>query len=130
VDVLDIEPGGAKTLDLGLCDAAGLVGGIVKNLDLEEVAWVIELADAIQEALDDVKLVKDGELDGDAGQGVEVPHRAWHVFAVLVEEVNDYVTVNSVETEAKKHGEVTNSPNEVSSALVHSLILKATSDAG
>jgi hypothetical protein len=130
VDVLDVEAFGPEALDLGLGDVAGFVGGIVENLDLEEVFRVIELGDAIEEALDDVELVKDGELDGDAGEGIEVADGAWDVFAMLEEEVNDDVTVNAVHAEAKENGEVADSPNEVSGSLVHSLVLNASSEAG
>jgi hypothetical protein len=128
--MLDVEAGGLEALDLGFGDAAGLVGGIIEDLDLQEVARVLELADAIQEALDYVELVKDGELDGDAGEGLEAARGAGDVLAVLEEEVDDDITVNSVEGEAKEDGEVTNSPNEVSGALIHSFVLRASSDAG
>lgn len=47
----------------------GVVGGIVEDLDLEEVAGVREAAGGIDEALDDELLVVDGQLDGDAGTG-------------------------------------------------------------
>ena len=46
----------------------GVVGGVVEDLDLEEVAGVGEAAGGVDEALDDVLLVVDGELDGDAGE--------------------------------------------------------------
>ena len=61
----------------------GLVGGVVEDLDLEEVAGVGEAAGGVDEALDDVPLVVDGELDGDGGMGGEggrgppVGHRPW-----------------------------------------------------
>ena len=126
VDVLDIEAGGAEPLHLGLGDVAGLVRGIVKNLDLEEVPGIIELADGLEEALDDVEFIENGELDGDPGQGVEFTCRYGHILPVLEEEINDHVPVNAVEAEAKENGEVTNSPNDVSGASVHRLILKAS----
>ena len=47
----------------------GFVGGVVEDLDLEQVAGVGEAAGRVDEALDDVLLVIDGELDGDAGVG-------------------------------------------------------------
>ncbi|MDE2761242.1 MAG: hypothetical protein OXQ94_09550 [Gemmatimonadota bacterium] len=50
-------------------DGGGVVGGIVEDLDLEEVAGVREAAGGVDEAHDDVFLVVDGELDGDAGGG-------------------------------------------------------------
>ncbi len=49
----------------------GLVGGVVEDLDLEEVAGVGEAAGGVDEALDDVPLVVGGELDGDGGVGGE-----------------------------------------------------------
>ena len=50
-------------------EGGGVVGGVVEDLDLEEVAGVGEAAGGVDEALDDVRLVVDGELDGDAGAG-------------------------------------------------------------
>lgn len=50
-------------------EGGGLVGGVVEDLDLEEVAGVGEAAGGVDEALDDVPLVVDGELDGDGGEG-------------------------------------------------------------
>ncbi|MDE2974995.1 MAG: hypothetical protein OXU64_09820 [Gemmatimonadota bacterium] len=52
-------------------EGGGLVGGVVENLDLEEVAGVGEAAGGVDEALDDVPLVVDGKLDGDFGLGGE-----------------------------------------------------------
>ena len=48
-------------------EGGGVVGGVVEDLDLEEVGGVGEAAGGVDEALDDVPLVVDGELDGDAG---------------------------------------------------------------
>jgi hypothetical protein len=130
VDVLDVEALRPEALDLGFGDLASLVRGIVENLDLEQVPGVVELADALEKALDDVKLIEDRELDGDVGKGVEETDRARHVLAMLEEEINDDIPVNSVEGEAKEHGEVTDCPNEVSGAFVHSCVLRASSEAG
>lgn len=47
----------------------GVVGGVVEDLDLEEVAGVGEAAGGVDEALDDVFFIVDGELDGDGGGG-------------------------------------------------------------
>ena len=47
----------------------GVVGGIVEDLDLEKVAGMRKAAGSVDEALDDVPLVVDGELDRDAGVG-------------------------------------------------------------
>ena len=49
-------------------EGGGVVGGVVEDLDLEEVAGVGEAAGGVDEALDDVLFVVDGELDGDAGE--------------------------------------------------------------
>jgi hypothetical protein len=131
MDVLDIETGGAEAPDLGLGDGAGFIGGIIEDLNLKQVPGVVELADAIEEALDDVELIEDGKLDGHTGRRLEVTDRDGHILPMLEEEINDDIPVNSVEGEAKEHGEVTDSPNEVSGAFVHSCILKsASSEAG
>jgi hypothetical protein len=85
VDVLDVEALGPEPLDLGLGDLSGLVGGIVEDLDLEQLPWVIELADGVQKTLDDVKLIEDGELNGNPRQALEPACRYGHILAVLEE---------------------------------------------
>ena len=47
----------------------GVVGGVVEDLDLEEVAGMGEAAGGVDQALDDMFFIVDGELDGDGGGG-------------------------------------------------------------
>jgi len=60
------------------------------------MARVIELGNRGQEALDDVELVKNGELDGDPREFLEVPERFWYVVAVFEVKKEDAVTVKTV----------------------------------
>ena len=77
VDQLDIEPRLPEPVGLGPGDIAGLIRGIVEHLDLQQLARVIELADAFQKPLHDVELIEDGKLDGDRGEAARNAARAW-----------------------------------------------------
>ena len=48
--------------------AARLVGGVVEDLDFEQLARVVELADGVDQPVRHVHLVVDRELDGDDRQ--------------------------------------------------------------
>ena len=73
----------------------GLIGGIVEYLDLQLLARIIDLADALHQPVDDVLLIEDGELNGDARQLGEVRRRVRHlVLAVLVIEVDELIAVH------------------------------------
>jgi hypothetical protein len=99
VDVVDVEPLGAPVLDGPPGDERGLVERVVEDLDLEQLARIVELADRPDEPLDDVHLVEDGELDGDPGQLLVVPLRDRHVVLVAVVQVRHEVPVRPI------HGE-------------------------
>jgi len=71
VQVDDVVAESAVAVDDELGDCLGLVGGVVEDLDFEEVGGVFEAAGGVDEAIDDELLVVDGELDGDAGELVE-----------------------------------------------------------
>src|SRR5205807_5376761 len=76
-------------IDAGFGDFTSFVGGIVEDLHVEEFMWIIETGDGFDEALDDVTLIEDGELDGDARPLVDWRWRAGDVFAVLVVVVDE-----------------------------------------
>ena len=65
----DVDASPAPFVGAVAGDGGGIVGGVVEDLDLEEVAGVGEPAGSVDEALDDVLFVVNGELDGDGGAG-------------------------------------------------------------
>ena len=65
----DVDASPAPLVGALAGEGGGVVGGVVEDLDLEEVAGVGEPAGGVDEALDDVLFVVDGELDGDGGVG-------------------------------------------------------------
>jgi hypothetical protein len=87
----------AVAFDDALGDGGGLVGGVVEDLDLEEVARVLDFGDGFEEAIDDELLVKDGELDGDARELFEAGSGlVGGVFAVAVIEPDEGVTMEAI----------------------------------
>ena len=75
VQVADVEPLGGVPAHRQLRDVLRLVGRIVQDLDLEQLARVVHLADGVDQPVRDVHLVEDGQLDGDARQDVESGQR-------------------------------------------------------
>src|SRR5581483_10460491 len=102
---------GGVALDDGFGDGDGLVCGVVEELDLKAIAWVVDAAAGVDEAVDDELLVVDGELDGDEGELAlrELCGRLVRVggFAlVAVVEPDELVAVDAVEGEDHHHDEV------------------------
>ena len=67
--VLAVQVGDVQALRLVLLDAArgdghGLVGGIVQDLYLQQLAGIIHFHDRVDQALGHVHLVVHGQLDG------------------------------------------------------------------
>jgi hypothetical protein len=119
MDELDIEAGGAQFGDLFGGDFSGFVGGIVEDLDLEEVTRVIEGGDGSEEALDDVQFVENRQLDRDSWQVVESRARLRRFMPIFQEKIDDNVAMQAVESQAEKDCEIANCPNCVSQASVH-----------
>ena len=71
MDVLDVDALHRVTAHGQLRDLPRLVGRIVEDLDLQLLARVLDLAHRVHQAIDDVHLVVERELDGDDGQLVE-----------------------------------------------------------
>ncbi len=88
VGAVDVDDGVAErriALHDGGSDFCGLVGRVVQHLDLELVLRVLHGADGLDQAVDDELLVEDGQLDGDAGELVEVPGRIGVVVLAVLE---------------------------------------------
>ncbi len=83
VDVRDVETADHKFADELGGELAGFVGGVVEHLHVDQVLRVVELGNGFQEPLDDVEFVKDGQLNGDARQLVQLAERHRGVAPVL-----------------------------------------------
>ncbi len=92
----------------------GFVGGVVEHLNLQLLARILELADAVHQPIDDVLLVEDGQLDGDLRQLRKARFRIGDfVLAVLVVQINQLVTMHAVERQQHQHHEVGNQQRHV-----------------
>ncbi|MEJ2208130.1 MAG: hypothetical protein P8129_03735 [Anaerolineae bacterium] len=69
MDQFDVEPTGPVVGHRGTGDARRLVAGVIQDLHLEQVAWIVEACDGVDQALDDVQLVVQGQLDRDRRPG-------------------------------------------------------------
>lgn len=88
-------------------EGMGFVGGIVQDLNLQEMAGVVHLDDLIDEAFDDVTLVVERELNGNGREfGEQLRGRGKEVFAVLEVAADNLVAVDAVEGENEKNGEI------------------------
>lgn len=102
VDVVDVVARVGELLAEGGGDLGGLVGGIVDDLDVEEVGGVVDLGGGLDDTLGDERFVVHGELDGDAWECGEGGEGCGDVVAVS--EVGEE-EVESVEAEEADGGE-------------------------
>jgi hypothetical protein len=87
-------------------DGLSFVGGIVQDLNFEQFPRVIELGDGVDEALDDVALVVNGELDSDARPFGDFRRRPGGILAVPEKVVDQRIAVNPVGGENHEHNEI------------------------
>src|SRR5205823_2211069 len=89
-----------------------VIGRIVEHLDLQPIAWVIQLADRAQQPLHYINFVEDRQLHGHDRQLFE--SAGWHrrVFPILEKEVDNKIAVDAVSRKADEHAEVTDCPDE------------------
>jgi hypothetical protein len=116
---LNIEPALPQFLRAGSGYLAGIVGGIVQHLDLEQISRIIELADRTQKAFYHINFIKNRQLDRHFGQLPKLAGRNRGPLAVLQEKINDEIPVNAVGRQADEHGEVTRRPNDITEASLH-----------
>ena len=85
----------------------GLVGRVVEHLNFELFARILHGANGLDQPVDDKLLVEDGQLDGDAGQLVEMPRRIGIVVLAVLEVVVAHgVAVNAIERQHDHDREV------------------------
>jgi hypothetical protein len=120
IDGLGGQIGGScsEAGDHGGGDFAGLVSGVVEELDLEAVARIVEAATGIKQAVDDELFVEDGKLHGDEGKLAFRILSGWFsrfggVALVAEIEPDELVTMDSVEGKDDHHDEVRDQQGDV-----------------
>ena len=68
MDVVDIDSLLPAGLDGLFSDKFGFIGGIVKQLDFQQLFRIVDCGHGIHQAFDNIHLVVDGQLDGDSGK--------------------------------------------------------------
>src|ERR1035438_9424493 len=107
VMVFDGEPQSAIALHQRRGKWGGVVGGIVQHLDLEQLAGILDAGDLVDEPLDDVPFVEDGQLNGDRRQLREASGRlAGGLLAVLEVGADHLITMHTVDRKQGQDGEV------------------------
>ncbi len=70
MEVADVDPLGDVPADRRLRDLPRFVDRVIQHLNLEQLAWVVELAYRIDQPIHNVHLIEDRKLDGDRRLGV------------------------------------------------------------
>ncbi len=100
-------------LDAAAGDLLGFVGGVVENLDIEELARIVETRHGFDKPLDDVALVEDGKLDRDAGPAGNGRRRSGNIFRIFVVVVHKPIAMQAVQREDAEDQEVGNHHREI-----------------
>src|SRR4029077_682080 len=110
---LDVKP--ARLQERGLIggDLAGLVRGVVQNLDLEPVPGIVEAAYGPEEPADDIVFIENRQLDGNRWQFLETLRGDDAPSPVLEKEIDDEISMNSKSRESEKDAQITKVPNQV-----------------
>jgi hypothetical protein len=87
-------------------DLLCLVGGIVEDLNLQNVAWVIKLRSGFDQAVDDVPFVVNRKLNGNFGPSCNFGGRARDIFAIFVIVINQGVAMNAVGGQDNHHEKI------------------------
>ena len=108
VDVLDVEPARRLAANGELGNVARLVGRIVEDLDLEEIQRIVDRAHRVDEPIDDVHLVVDGQLDGDDRPLSDRRRRARNLVLVLQVLIDDEIAMPPVDAKDTEDEEIGN----------------------
>jgi len=108
VVVLDVDAFRGEAAHRLLGDAARFVGRVVEHLDFEQLARIVHLADRVDQAVGDVHLVVDRQLDGDPRQHRERRRqgRIGGLVAIFHVKINDVIPVPPVDGEDTQDEEV------------------------
>ena len=106
VDVLDVDALHRMATHGELRDLLRLVRRIVQHLDLEQLARIFDLADSIDQPIDDIHFVVERQLDGDDRKRVERRLRHRLLALVLHVDVHQVVPVPSIDSEDEENEEI------------------------
>ena len=115
MDIDDGQSPGGVAIDAGAGDIAGLIGGIVEHLNVEEFARIIELRNGIDQALNHVALIEDGKLYSNLWPARDGWRRGWNIFAIGVVIVEELVTMHAIGGQHEKNKEIGNHHGHVES---------------
>ena len=100
-------------LHTGSSDFAGLIGGVVQHLHVEQLGWVVEARHSFDETLNDVALVEDGQLNGDARPIGHRRRSRGEVLGIGEIVVHQPIAVQAVDRKDEKDDEIRNHHREV-----------------
>ncbi len=106
MQIRDVDSLGGKASDGQLRDFPGLVDRIVEHLNFEQIPWILNPADRLDQPFDDIHLVVQRELDGDRRQRLEVTQGDRVLVLVLHVQVDKVVTVPPVHCQDDQDEEV------------------------
>ena len=96
MDQLHVETPALQVLHARGGQFPRFVGGIIEDLDLQQLPRIIDLADRFEQALDNVDFVEDRQLHRHFRQFVETASRRHGLLPVFQEKVNNHIPVNPV----------------------------------
>ena len=106
VVILDVDALSGKPPDRHVGDAPSLVSRIVQDLNFEAIAWVIDPADRLNEAIGHVHLVVQGQLDRHDRSRIERRRGGRSLVPVFHVEINKVVPVPTVNREDNQDEEI------------------------
>src|SRR6185503_11477528 len=108
MNVADIKSLRRVLRDDGFCDSHGFVSRVVKHLNLELLARVVEGSDGFQQTIDDVEFVEEWKLDRDHRQiSFCVSATGLRHEVAIAPEIDDlFDAICAVDRERKENGEV------------------------
>src|ERR1700691_2784627 len=99
MDVADGHSEGPLAFYTVAGDLAGLVGRIVENLNLEQLARIIELRSGFDKPFDHEAFVVNGELNGDFRPGSYLRRWPRNVLSIFIIVVNQGVAMDAVSSQ-------------------------------
>ena len=107
-------------LDARARDLPRLIGGIIKHLNFQKLARVIEARDGFHEPLDHVALVENGKLNRHHRPVRHFRRRRRKILAVFIKIVDQPIAVQAVHRQHDQNEEIRNHHREVKAIdLIH-----------
>src|SRR5229473_853704 len=104
---------GGVALDAGASDFASLIRGVVKDLHIEQLEWIVETRNGFDETFNDVALVEDRQLDRDARPICDRRRSGRDILRIHEVVIDQPIAMEAVNGKDKKNDEVGNHHREV-----------------